>query len=68
MILGILQKGKGNRSATLLHGKESVRCMGYRWAMSVHILEGCDMRWVEQLLIRLPSALMGLEREALVQV
>ena len=65
MILGILQKRKGIRSATLFHGRTSVRCMRYRRAVFVHILEGYDMRWVEQ---PLPSALMGLEREALVRV
>ena len=42
--------------------------MGYRWAWTVNTLAGFDVQWVEQSSTRLPWALMGLERNALVQV
>lgn len=42
--------------------------MGYRWARTVNTPEQFDVQWVEQPSTRLPSALMGLERKALVQV
>ena len=71
MILGILQKGKGDLVSYFVSQAIISQVHGIFVGLRLYIVwKGCDMRWVEQQpSARLPSALMGrLGRKALAKV